>query len=118
MFSSLEIGVGTLQSISLLLGYPPLIFDVSLPLPSFSVSLMISYSSIENSSHDSLLRRGSGEDELRQYSSIEYGESVDKQYSLIENCESVDRQYSFIEEDESGDKQYSSIEIGEPSLMA
>ena len=93
-----------------------MIIDISLSLPSLSVFLLISYSSIENSSHDSLLRRDSGEDELRQYSSIEYGESVDKQYSSIENYEFVDRQYSLIEEHESGDKQYSSIEIGEPIM--
>ena len=82
-----------------------MIFDVSLALPSFFVSLLISYSSIENSSLLSLFTFPIGKDELRQYSSIENGESVHRQYSSVEN-----KEYD--------DKQYSSIENGESSLMA
>ena len=97
-----------------------MIFDVSLALPSFSVSLLISYSSIENSSDVSLFTCVLGEDELKQYSSIEKAELVDRQHSSIENGESDDdKQYSSIEnEDSDDDKQYSSSENGESSLVA
>jgi hypothetical protein len=94
-----------------------------LTLSSLSVSLLISYSSIENSSEVSFALSLLGAADLRQYSSSEDEESVDRQYSSREDVESVDRQYSSREDEESDDKQYSSREdeeagIGEDSLMA